>query len=253
MTRARSGIDTNRLASAVSRPGIDPRAWLVFASVDMIVFDSKAGMYANCTIQPTGEDISVMVCAKYAGNKFGSWEPVAIDDIVVVGIPGGDRNNGGVLIGRMYRESDPPPDELSANTNVDGDTADATRNVVMVVEPKQKYIIRTSDDGGDIDVKVMGNGTVNIEAAGSGDMHVKQSGSGNVFISAAGKVYAGVTDATSGSQPPALGADTQSYLDNLAGVLAALVLPVSGGSAGPPAPGTIPVPGNLQAQKVEVK
>lgn len=260
MSRARSKIDGNKLSAMVSRPGIDPRINLSFAVVTDVAFDGKHGMFADVALVPTGETMTALVGVSYAGARFGSWEPVEVDDIVLVALPVGDPSYGAVIVSRFYRSSDLPPDELKGTTGVDGDVADPTPNVVLRVKPGAKYILRTSGDTGDVDVKVEGNGAVRIEAAGSGDVHVKQSGSGNVFVFAAGKVYAGVDDTTSGSQPVALGqtlatflASVQGYLDahvHTPGTFANSGGPVVGAS-GPPNPS--PSPPDVRAVKVEVK
>lgn len=252
----RGQIDSQRLAKLAQRPGIDPRVWLTFAAVDEVMWDESAdggGMYCNCHLLASGESITAIVAVPYAGARFGAWYSPEPDDIVLVGIADGDMSNGGVVLARFYRGSDLPPRDLSAEENPAEQVTAATTNVVMRVKPGSKYILRTSGDGGAVDVKAEGNGTLSLEAAGSGDVHVKQSGSGNVFVNAAGKVYVGADSTTDGTQPPALGTDTQTYLTQLATFLQALTLPVSGAVAGPPAPGTVPQPGNLQAAKVEVK
>jgi hypothetical protein len=67
------------------------------------------------------------------------------------------------------------------------------------------------------------------------------------------KVGLGGEPGSPGMEPAALGQTLQTFLNQLVAALSALVLPVSGPSAGPPAPGTIPSAPTVTATKAEVK
>jgi hypothetical protein len=67
------------------------------------------------------------------------------------------------------------------------------------------------------------------------------------------KIGLGGGPGEAGMEPVALGQTLQTFLNQLVTALSALVLPVSGPSAGPPAPGTIPSAPTVTATKAEVK
>lgn len=219
-------IDAGRMAALVSRPGIDPRVNVTIGTVKDVAYDAAHGMFADVNIVPTGDLVNCMVGVEYAGNHYGSWAKLKVDDVVLVAIINGDRAQGGVVIARLYRESDLPPTELSAEENPSETVTDATDNVVLRVEPGKKYILRTSGAGGAVDVKVEGDGELNIEQAGTGNVYITVAGGSN-------KVYVGDRD---GTQPLSLGQTLQNHLDatksytdahtHLAGLL---VAPPSGG------------------------
>ena len=131
MGRVRSSVDLGRLAEAASRPGIDPRNWLTRCIITDVVYDPKHGLFADVKIQPDGDEETVLVGANYAGDDFGSYWPVKVDDIVLVAFPLGDPGEGGVIISRLFSGSEKPPKELSANdSGADGDpTTDPTLRI----------------------------------------------------------------------------------------------------------------------------
>lgn len=174
-------LDISRLSSVASRPGVDPRTWITWASVRDIGFDAEQGIFADVTFIPTGETETVFVGSDYAGGEFGAYSPIEVGDIVVVAIPNGDPGAGGIIVGRAWRGADKPSANFKADQQVDGNDV-PTDNVVLRVRPGKKYVIRTSDSGGDIDIKVEGDGATTVENAGSGAITVKQTGTGGVSV-----------------------------------------------------------------------
>lgn len=114
-TSISSSLDTNRIASAVSRPGIDTRVTSTLAVVDGFAIDDKQGIFVNVTCMPLGNDATVRMGAAYAGNGFGFYAPLHVDDEVLVVFPHGEYDEGGVIVARMWSASDPPPSEAKDN------------------------------------------------------------------------------------------------------------------------------------------
>ena len=234
-TRARTKIDAGRLSAIVGRPGIDPRAWIRFGVITDIAFDPQFGEFADVTLQPDGQQITAMVGIAYAGNGFGLWAPLHIEDIVLVAIADGDMAQGCVIISRFHRESDKPPADFRSSSNAE----DPTDDVVLRVESGKKLTIRTAGDAGNISIKAESNGSITIDAAGSSDVTVKNSGTGNVYVTVSDPVSKVFLGASSGTQPLTLGQTIQSYLNAQQTWASLHVHPETGVNTGPP---TVPPP-----------
>jgi len=209
--RARTGIDLARLASAIQRPGSDPRIDLSWGIVGALGFDAAQGIFADVKLIPTGEIETCFVAAAYAGGAFGMWCPLRVDDMVLVAIPNGDPNTGPVVISRIWNGADAPHDDFKNPTQDNGEDVPSDDFVIRIA-PGKNYKLRVSDSTGDnatqggIDVKVEGDGTFKVETAGSGaatftasgdapitvegqgsgDITVAQSGTGNIVVHQSG-------------------------------------------------------------------
>jgi hypothetical protein len=128
------------MASAVSRPGIDPRVWLTLAVVKDVGYDSDEGLFADVQYQPSGDFETALIGAAYAGSRFGSWRPVRVDDTVLVAVPMGDPGHGPVIVARMWNAGDKPATDFGSGEDPAEDTID-------VIEPGKNYILKTSDNG----------------------------------------------------------------------------------------------------------
>jgi len=100
--------DVRRIAEAVSAPGIDPRCWECLAYVTEFNIDEE-GPYVDVILMPENYPETARVGAEYAGPNFGLYVPIEKDTEVVVGFPGGDPDEGLVVLRRLWSKSDPPP------------------------------------------------------------------------------------------------------------------------------------------------
>src|ERR1700690_3179162 len=100
----RTGVDTGRLAAAVSRPGIDPRIWVANATVMELGYDANNGLYADVQLQPSGDVETCMLGTPYARPNAGLWFPVSVGDRVLVCFPMGDPNQGPVIFARLWSD-----------------------------------------------------------------------------------------------------------------------------------------------------
>ena len=138
-SRVISGIDTERLSNAVSRPGIDPRIWVSYAVLtDDPVVDMDPGdqdVIANVMLMPSGTIETARVGSIYAGNGFGLYTPLYKGDEVLVVAPSGDPDQGLVITQRLWSPSDPPPDGLNIE------------DLTLVIQPDKNLRIKTLGGG----------------------------------------------------------------------------------------------------------
>lgn len=148
-SRVTRGLDTNRLANALSRPGIDPRVWVSYAvlmSEPLVdVRKGKQGVFADVQLLPSGSRDTARVGAIYAGNGWGLYTPLHKDDEVLVCAPSGDPDEGLVIVQRLWSTADPQPEQV----------AETPDDVTLVVEPDRN-----------LRLTVQGSGNVYVTAAG---------------------------------------------------------------------------------------
>jgi hypothetical protein len=140
-SRVTSGIDVNRLANAVSRPGIDPRVWVSYAvCTSEPVVETRSGqqdVFVDVLLLPSGQPETARVGASYAGNGFGFYAPLHKDDEVLVCAPSGDPDEGLVVTQRLWSPADPPPEAA----------ATYPEDVTLVVEEGKSLRIAVAGDG----------------------------------------------------------------------------------------------------------
>lgn len=156
--RARPSIDLGRLSAAAQRPGIDPRVWITLALVKEVGFDAEQGIFVDVQLQPSGELETCFLGAAYAGAEFGMYAPVQVDDMVLVAVPSGDPNHGPVIISRMWDAGDKP------HADMNGTGGAASDNMVLRLKSGAKLLIRTSGDGGEVDIQVEGGANLLLRA-----------------------------------------------------------------------------------------
>ncbi len=234
LVRARTSVDMGRMANAVSRPGIDPRVWLTLAVVRDVGYDADEGIFVDVQFQPSGTIETCLLGAAYAGAEFGAYFPVNIDDTVLVAVPSGDPSTGPTVIARMWNSGDKP----HADFQSEADEEEPTQDVVLRIQPGQKFKIRTSDDGDGVEITVEGNGDIVIQATGDG------------------KVFIGGTE---GTEPPGLGTSIKNHFDSLKADFDAHVhtttATIGTGGVGTISPPTSPFSStpDVEADEVEIK
>lgn len=154
-TRVSGKMDMSRLAAALRSPGIDPRQWVVLASVIEFKLDPEEGAMADVTILSTGQQETVRVGAFYAGPNFGFYAPLGKDDEVLVAFPDGSFDHGGVVVARLWSASDPPSSTAKDNN------ADVSIHV---------------KDGTSVRIAVTGGGKVLLGEAGEATKSVNREG-----------------------------------------------------------------------------
>lgn len=139
---ARRGIDVSSLAAAVSRPGVDPRVWLSVAHVTAVGFDAAEGMFADLVLLPGNVVETAYMGAPYAGTLCGDHCPLEVGDTVLVAVPGGDPNEGPVIVARWNNAGGDPPHPDFA----EGDEPSPHRQIR--VREGNKLMLRTSGASG---------------------------------------------------------------------------------------------------------
>lgn len=143
--------DTSRAGAALARPGMDTRNWFLQAQVTAFKLDNTLGPMADVILLPDGDPETVRVGYTYAGNGFGFYAPVAVDDLVVVAFPNGEHDAGGVIVARLYGPAETPPSTATANAAdvclhvEDGKNlrlrATGKGNIVIMVDDGQKVLL----------------------------------------------------------------------------------------------------------------
>lgn len=158
MTSSRN-FDAGALAAAMSRPGMDPRVWLINAVVMDLGHDPQEGHFAEVKPQPTGPAFTCYVGQPYAGNDFGMHFPLKRGDTVLVAVPMGDTGLGPWIVSRRWDASDRPPVEA-------GQGDEPVTAVVLKVERGQDLRIIVSG-GGNIQIEARDNSNVDVTVGGN--------------------------------------------------------------------------------------
>lgn len=133
-TRVSRKPDVLRLGQALARPGIDTRVWYAIGFV-VATHTDASGSFADVLLE-TGDELTCHVTGSYAGPGFGAYFPLDVDDTVLVEIPSGEPDNGGVVLGRLWSASDAPPQEA----------VDDPANAVIRMKAAQLLRIVAGDD-----------------------------------------------------------------------------------------------------------
>ena len=134
--RATTIPDVSRIARALQRPGIDPRAWVSLALVQSVVVDAD-GAFCDVLLVPSNRRHTARLAAAYAGSGWGMYAPPQVDDEVVVMAPDGDPSAGLVIVSRVWSRVDAPPTEAQENPE----------DVVLVVRPDRSLRLSVSGGG----------------------------------------------------------------------------------------------------------
>lgn len=205
----------------MSRPGIDPRQWVSLAVVEEVHVSTSRGYLVDVMLLPSELHHTARVAPAYAGNGFGLYLPLEVDDEVLVVAPDGDPDAGLVVVCRLWSTADPVPATAAA----------VTTQTDLLLEAKSNATIR---------IRVAGTGNVVIDPQGTGK--VKLGGETSLEPAVLGTTLQGFLG-TGVAAPTAL--TLQSWLDTVHAYLLGLVV-FPPGTIGPQAP-------TVTATKVEVK
>lgn len=204
MTRRPPRLTAGRLSAIVSRPGIDPRRWVVEARVseneEDIWFDENEGYFAIVEVEHTGERFGARIGTLYGGPGYGLFCPVEPNDRVLVQLVEGSFEAAPTILGKAWSPAQKPP----------SDAAGEGANV-----PTSDVLLRVKA-GHNLRLRVAGAGAVSIIADGDGDVVLAAEGSGKVKLG------------TSGLQPATLGTANQNVLNNHETRIAALEASLGG-------------------------
>jgi hypothetical protein len=120
--RRRRPFDVERLARAVSRPGIDPRTSVSAARIDgqadAVRWENEYGWVVDVRFYGSGldqeESSARILSAGPAGDGFGEFLPPGLGSEVLVGVPDGEPETGAVVLGTLTnRSGDKPPSQVN--------------------------------------------------------------------------------------------------------------------------------------------
>ena len=166
--RARSHVDAGRLAAAASRPGIDPRMWIVQATITQLGFDADNGLFADVSVIPTGENETCMIGGMFCGDGEGFYGPLKVGDVVIVAVPSGDPDAGPVIISRIWSAVRKPPADAGSGDEPTQDVLLRVRNgrsVKIVAEGGGSVATIMGESGGSVSISTTGSAPVSITSA----------------------------------------------------------------------------------------
>lgn len=155
-------IDLAKSAAALSRPGIDPRKFVDLGVVTAVDVTGE-GVHVD-VITSEGLNETAAVSQPYAGPGYGLHLPVDLDRPVVLAIPDGRWNAGARVVGSLWDEGDPPPQ----------DVIDHREDVVLVVKPGKALRLIVSD-GASVVIDARGGGKVLFGGDDAGDPVMRKS------------------------------------------------------------------------------
>lgn len=167
-------MDQTTASEAFSRPGIDPRLWVSYGTIDEDTEDVKSirfladdgtplpsGPLATVTLQPSGVTVVCRIASFIAGIGEGSWYPFQEKDEVLVVCPEGSTGAGPVIIGRLNQEIDKFPGIVAGQ--------DATKNTFgfwrmrtpFIIESAASILLRSAKTGSQIAIDPTGQVILN--------------------------------------------------------------------------------------------
>lgn len=131
-TSARGGrADVERIAEAVSRPGIDPRTWVTTARVEgkdeAAYYDPDYGWIIDAEAQGGSIHGASLACRQGSNwpgvDGYGTYSPPVDGEEIVVVLPGGDPEEDPIMVGVVTNSGAKPPSTVAGRTvSPDGKT-----------------------------------------------------------------------------------------------------------------------------------
>lgn len=112
MPRASRSLDVTRLAQAASRPGVDPRTWVVFVEVVELAYGAAEGLIVVGRVLGgalAGEEVMCEYAPPLARAGALVSLPFAVGDTGVCVVSEGDANVPPALVGFLRMETGPAP------------------------------------------------------------------------------------------------------------------------------------------------
>lgn len=170
LRRAGTGLDLRTFAEGMRFPGIDPRQWISYGTVEgqtkddedpEVVFDPDYGPLVKVMLQPSMIPVVCRVGSQTAGNGEGEYFPFVAGDEVLVAIPEGDEIADCVILCRMNNAIDKFPMESVAGQDPTTNAFAFKRTrTAYVQEAAGPYLIRSATTGAAIGIDDKGGATV---------------------------------------------------------------------------------------------
>lgn len=189
-------MDHATMGQAFSRPGMDPRQWVSYGTVevrgpdngnnDPVSYPPEYGPLVNVVLQPSGISCPCRVLMRFAGDQEGEYSPLQSGDEVLVLIPEGDERAGPCIIGRLSNEIDKWPANVCGQDATKNLFAFERRRTPMMIETAGGWLVRSAGTGAFISLTQ--DGHVVISGGEKGYMSINpdfigfQSPDGNVLL-----------------------------------------------------------------------
>lgn len=160
-----SGIDLNKFARALSKPGIDPRLWISHGIVGrlddagkldsddgddpkkFVATDPKAGPLVDVVLTPSGDQIKARLgSGTQKGRETCVLTPIRGGCQVVVGVPDGDLNNYPAIVQRFSFGGD-AEQALPSKWDNDSFLVHVGDKPLKLVNGKSGFIVWDADGG----------------------------------------------------------------------------------------------------------
>ena len=135
LNRVTTGFPVRQFRKAMRGPGMDTRTHVCEAVVTDVFVDPDHGMFADVVLMPSEQPMTCRVGTLYAGNSFGLYAELEVDDTVLVSVVDGSPEAGGWVIGRSWNTADPPI------------VPDADDGLLLVVKPDRNLRLRVAGKG----------------------------------------------------------------------------------------------------------
>ncbi len=146
-----SSFDGASMGRAFAAPGMDPRQWISYGTVDedtddapSVNFDEELGPMINVTLQPSGAPVVCRVAASIAGDGEAEYYPFIAGDEVVVAIPAGDEKSGCVILGRHNNALDVWPQQVAGQDATENKFGFRRMRAPFILETASSYLIRSA-------------------------------------------------------------------------------------------------------------
>ena len=192
-------MDVSSFGDAFARPGMDPRQWVSYGTVDEDTEDQHSVRFADddgnplptgplvtVTLQPSGITVVCRVASFVAGVGEGTWYPIQQKDEVLVLLPQGDEMAGPVIVGRLNQALDEWPSTVAGQDATQNNFGFWRLRTPFVIESAEAFLIRSAKTGSQIGIDgegqvVLNNGDRNNVFIGSDAISIS-SGDDDTFL-----------------------------------------------------------------------
>jgi hypothetical protein len=161
-------LNIQEFAQGLAHPGMDPRVWISYGTVDLDTDDQKAvefdedgaGPSVSVTLHPSEVSLRCRVLGAIAGNGEADYSPIIEGEEVLVAVPSGDFKAIPVIIGRLNNTLDKFPEYVvgkETKLNNIGFRRQATPFVIEVGGDSGSWMVRCEKTGALIGIDNTGN------------------------------------------------------------------------------------------------
>lgn len=165
-------IDARSLGEALSYPGIDPRTWISYATVDgdPVDHDDELGYLIPITLQPSQVQQTAVVGQQIAGDGEGEHWPFVEGDTVLVAIPHGMERGGPVIFCRLSNARAKPPKIVAGQLAGKNNLSYRKTRTARLEEYGDRWTVRSAVSEALISIET--TGTITLRDGGKGALQL---------------------------------------------------------------------------------